>query len=1787
MYHRFILSLCLIFFSLVASAQIKFPDDESGYMQQASAMIQTAKNEKSSLAFQEFSNAWNAGNFSASNKKNIIKISQVMAKKRLRTSTHFTSFYSFLYSAVAKRNMSTGDLDSLLLVTSKVLDKCDPKDVNSFFSNTAIFLDSYKIYSSSYNQLVVGGGSFKFRFAEEAPVKVEEPAPADSASGDGHFDDWDNQQKVEDEWGSSYDAWGDETPVAGSEGAPAAAPVNTFDVGYSPPAQPLVAGPVIEFTDSDLAMVTAHDSTVIRKTSGSFMIHKNLFVGKGGTFDWTTAGYTPEQIYVELKDYNFNVNSPRISAEPVLLHYPERCDSVVQGVFEFASKKTTGAKQYPRFKSFASNIPVKGLDENIEYYGGLALEGRRLYSSSVDEGKAKLLIKRKGEVKVKAVANRIEISDSIFIGNIASIVIYQDQDSIYHPAANLQFTKANSTLRLTKSPGYRNTPFIDTYHQMEIVVDALIWNLDSSKIEFSITNAATELPALFESKEFFEAGKYSLLQGIYRFHPLQMIVGYAENIKKKTKDTTFAPFTTADLAKAYNFEEITIRGAMTAMMKQGFIDYDTRTTEIKLREKAIHYVLSRRDKKDYDNFSFKAIEPSGRNATLDLETKDLIVRGVDKVSVMDSLSIFIIPENKTLVIRENRGFGFDGKINTANFQFVGKKFEFNYDSFLVHMPEIDAIKMAASDTSIKEKGAAKTRVLSNELRYSSGTLYINKPDNKSGRVRYPEYPIFNADKGASVLFNKKEIAGGVYDTSIQFKIPPFTVDSLANSDPQSIGFDGEFQSGGILPKFKTKLVVMPDFSLGFDYKVPEDGFQLYEGKGKFFNKVTMDNRGLTGNGHIKYLNTTCYSNEFHFFKDSVLTIGTNADTKAGKNPQIAQTVLFPEFSVGEYELNWQAKKDSMMITNSTAPIQLYKNTATLNGTGIITEEGMFGSGVLETRGSLSASHNFYFEEKKYFGRNTTFTVKSDNPAKPAFKSSDCHLQFDLEKEVAEFSPEVSGFASTEFPYLKYKTSIEKGIWDMKTRKVVLKTEGEDISKSYFYSTHPFQDSLVFNARAGIYDMESQSLKIEGVPFIKVMDGKIFADSNKVVIRENAVMETLKNSKAQFDTVNAYHNLYNGTFDIKGRFKLKGTATYDYKNSSGDHYSFVFKNYTFSEKVDLKKSNRKKDKDQVVQEDIQSLLNKENGLEQDNQTVEQEQQDPSLGTETSLVKDTPSGDQTEETSGTTNKKKVKESKKTKSKKKKEKKGKKGKKKKKGKKGSDKGNELESDTTRIPMQVLNPVIKKEADPTNKHTVAVGLIYPEDSIELAKKILYKGKVTMYSDLKELFFNGFVKLDLKGALSYSQWLAYKNDGDTSDVKILLEDPRADNGNKLTTGLHINRDFDLYTTFISEKDSASDFDVFTSKGILKFNSHPDSSVFTVCSEEKFKDPTGYAGNLLEYDDNASTIAYRGRFNFVQKNEGVNVLAGGSGKAIIDSSFYDFNNIMVFNFTMHKSIPDAIAQNLTAIADAIPADSSEMIQDPAILDAMERRYEQKVLEFIGTKAYNSTRSKTAIPTIPLYELSSDFSEGIVLSDVNLKWSNKHKAFYSVGKVKVSNVKKTLVDKVMTGYVEIKKSFTGDVVTLLLEPTEGNWYFFTFDDNRLAVTTSNDEINAVIAKKSKGEQETRDKLFFVQAEAMEKNQFQTAFLEKYLGIVEEGYTPDREPKSSEQPVEELEIQEEPEPELPAEEEIQQEEVPSEPVKKNNEGTVIEEPELNRGPKEHSVDEKKKLQEERQRLKDMLK
>ncbi|WP_299826143.1 hypothetical protein [uncultured Pontibacter sp.] len=1128
---------------IVAQAQSKISGKPDDFVTEVKAMLITGKATNAEKLAADLDAVWNSGTLTKNQQKEIIDITQELYRKRMRVNPHFEQFFVMVTAGVNSQNMRGKQLDNMLEVIAKTVQNEDGKHLESFLSTASLYLNTNRIYQNTYYKLNASGGSFSFAY--EGASKPAEGAKAE----DGWGTSWDDEVNANGEL-IEDDGWGVIAPAPKKEDKKKNEKNRKESIKRQfIPAQPKVSGPVLKLENVNLTFVTPWDSTGINKTHGQLMLATNTFVGEGGTFDWQADGAPAS---AEIRKYSFNTSFAGFKAPDVTVSYPSVLATPVDGAMEWISgKRKTSQYPYPKFFSFTNDAKLKTLGDNITYTGGFSMIGDLIGSKPLDNSLSEIVVSNGGERKFRSQARNYTINDSLIMANLASVAIYQQKDSLTHPAMQLRYSKPMQVLTLTKDKGpYARTPFFDTFHKLEITAERLHWDLRSQDIDFSIINSKALMPVQIESSHYYSNNRYQQLVGIAPFHPLQILVGHAAKAKSNT-------FYTSDVARTTKLNEKSIKEASLAMQHAGYINYDPSTGYIEMKEKAWHYVRSSRNINDYDHLIIKSLVPSGKNATLNLADNKLTVRGVERISFNnDTASVYILPTKSEVHILKNRDIEFDGQVFASSLAFKGSKFKFNYDEFSIDLTKLDTVALMSRKRRA-EGGEVTDQVLTGKNGAISGKLYINKPNNKSGKEYFADYPKFDAPVGAQVAFARPDVAGGAYDSTVYFDMPPFKLDSLA-SGKNVIGFDGTFNSGGIFPPIKTKLMMMPDETLGFYYQPGAKGLAAFGGKGVAYDTIMMSSSGIQSKGKLTYLTATLHAPVYTYYKNAVVT-------KVGKTAEIAEGTLggtkFPVAKVSDYHMNWLPQSDTMYIQTQKEPMKVYKEEFSFKGVAKLAPGGLYGAGVVDNPVANVTSAELHFKQRNLSGNHATLVAKSDRAGRPAIKAKDMAFEYDLVKGMVDFESEVKGAASIEFPHAQYTTSMSSARWDMNKQRVSLKAD-ENGNKNWFYSQHPQQEGLQFAAASGEYDLKANTILAGGVPYITVGDSYVVPDSGKVAVAGDATIKTLRNAKVIADTLQQYHKMYAGNIDVLSRNAFKGTAVHDYFNAASDSFKLTFTNYVY-------------------------------------------------------------------------------------------------------------------------------------------------------------------------------------------------------------------------------------------------------------------------------------------------------------------------------------------------------------------------------------------------------------------------------------------------------------------------------------------------------------------------------------------------------------------------------------------------------------------------------------------------
>ena len=1084
-----------------------------------------------------------------------------MKGKKIPIRPLIANYLAALANAISIERADQAKINSFLSVTSKVLENETSPRIGNWFAVTRTFFQHHAIHFEKPFKLYARDDDYAFDYIIPAPLFDLNDTTATSSTANQNYDvSPDADQPIDTSYASAPPLWMNAAP------------------------QPVAEGAVIKFNKVTLNLVTRSDSVLLRNTKGVVSTRTNLFIGEQGSFDWTSAGLGPETVTCNLVAYNFDIRKPEVRSDLVKLNYAGKTPGFIPGTFEFRSVEhnDSTASSYPRFRSFENGLAIKGIgDENVKFKGGFSLIGNQIGSSSVANDPSTIEIFHNNERKMTARSSDFHFTDSTITAQRSNINIPIENDSITHASVRMKYTFGKDSLQrivLQKDKGLmKHTPYAASFFNMDFAADVIQWDLFSDSLNLLTEGGRSTVPLIFESIDFYDPEDYRLLEGKgFSFHPLALLANYC--LRNNVRELY-----TGDLAQFSKKNPQDIKAAMEFLSEKGLVTYFPKSDLVRVKEKAILLYKSNRGDVDYDNLKIHSVIDSFPNATLNFDKRYMIIRGVDEFKVSDSLNVRIQPDSGVIIILQDRDIKFDGTITAGNFEISGKGFTLKYDSFFIKLTHIDSVNLYVTETNAR--GQTMRRKVNNSMvpadsttaatggmktGSSSGTLFISRANNKSGKKKTAQFPRLDATSGGVIYFDRDEVLGGVYDKSMFFVIPPFALDSLNNTDQASINFAGTFNSSGMFPVFKEKLHTQPDKSLGFEHIIPKSGYKLYNGNAKMTGDLTMNSRGLRGTGTIDYLAASVTAQDMVFYPDSVLTRGTDA----GISSRMIGAVSFPDATLTDFEMKWYPKADQMKIKNVKSPFNFYEGSAQMQGTITVSKDGVAGAGKLETRGTELISRYMHFNSKDFDAGHARFKVKSDDPEKPLLQGNNVSIKFNLEKNFADISPEIEGAAAIAFPFAQFKTSIPEMHWDLNAQKITM-TKDPDVplENSYFYTTRKDLDSLSFNAEGAEYDLKKQELKVTGIPYIIVADAKITPENNQVLILENAKIGTLNNTTIVLDTLNGYHRLTDGVVDIISRKEFTGHATYQYVNFLSDTFAIKMADFRLEPITDQEQSRR--------------------------------------------------------------------------------------------------------------------------------------------------------------------------------------------------------------------------------------------------------------------------------------------------------------------------------------------------------------------------------------------------------------------------------------------------------------------------------------------------------------------------------------------------------------------------------------------------------------------------------------
>jgi hypothetical protein len=764
-----------------------------------------------------------------------------------------------------------------------------------------------------------------------------------------------------------------------------------------------------------------------------------------------------------------------------------------------------------------------------------------------------IFVERKPMVRIEAPA--FAFHKDMIVAQNASVVIYLDADSIYHPCIDFNYNPYTTEFLVFRTThGLGRAPFFDSYHKLEIKTDAISWKMSTQSLEFKqMIFPNTNKPSVFISQDYFDPEIMRHNKGFNDKNPML-------ELWELFKIHEFQPIQLGHILSAFKRSKPDIVALLIDYTVQGFVDYDIQNEIISYKSKLAHYLNNESKRRDYDNLFW---ESKSHFASLNMKSFDLTIYNCEFFVLSETHIVNVYPAGEKITVKKNRDLHFSGLVIGGLFDFVARDCSFDYDKFQLFMPQIDSLIIFSEDRKQPKDmyGDYPLQKVKNVIEDVSGTLFIDDPKNKSGNKTIPDYPIFESREGGRVYFDQPFILNAEYKRdAFYFQIDYFVIKNLDNFNIAETKIPGRLVSGGIFPDIHEPLKLQPDNSLGFIHLTDSLGLPIYGGMAHYYNAIDLSNNGLRGKGKIKYLASNTESDSLVFYLQSV-----RGEVNSFVLKPLMAAVEYPATSVKHARLFFEPYKNEMRVTSIKTPFDIFDESK-FEGTLCLAPEHLTGNGILNFKRAELQSKLMTFKHHEVEAQDASLRIfdhKNDNLY--TFTTDHYLAKINFVTRLGEFTSEKpqeqrfinNGFKSNAqaFTWTPIDQNMLRFSWNdpykeftvnnTPTRELVKMKSNDNLLSTIEQGRR----AISFNLRALDFDFEEYKLVAKGVRFIPVGDAAIFPQNGEVQIFENAVFQPLTNTKILASRDNMYHELYSCSVQIENGEDFKGSGYYDYVDAN--------------------------------------------------------------------------------------------------------------------------------------------------------------------------------------------------------------------------------------------------------------------------------------------------------------------------------------------------------------------------------------------------------------------------------------------------------------------------------------------------------------------------------------------------------------------------------------------------------------------------------------------------------------
>ena len=276
-------------------------------------------------------------------------------------------------------------------------------------------------------------------------------------------------------------------------------------------------------------------------------------------------------------------------------------------------------------------------------------------------------------------------------------------------------------------------------------------------------------------------------------------------------------------------------------------------------------------------------------------------------------------------------------------------------------------------------------------------------------------------------------------------------------------------------------------------------------------------------------------------------------------------------------------------------------------------------------------------------------------------------------------------------------------------------------------------------------------------------------------------------------------------------------------------------------------------------------------------------------------------------------------------------------------------------------------------------------------------------------------------------EWVYFKTWVDPTDVRIPVRQPLVNlEGRRLDLGVLVS-DYDekIYTAWFSPRATSWDTVLATVSGEIFYDT--DAGVYRITSNEDLRLP-GTTNELL-LNTRTCTIETSGPVGMGLAFNYVDLSSYGQITYMVIPDSAVFGMTLAFNFFFSEPA-------LNVMADSIMAASL------AGLDITRKVYQDYLGYVMG-----EGKARDLMTELGLYgnfrRMPDELINTLLLTDVRFYWNDRTNSYISAGPIGILSIGKNAVNRYVNGTIELIRRRSGDVMTIHLELSPRQWYFFDY------------------------------------------------------------------------------------------------------------------------------------------------